>query len=196
MRFHFHQDVRLVAMKGEYAILVREKSFNRGTFHDRGIVRIRDDSALWRHPLRILDHSKETDVLHFAVNAPGGIEYLVSAMFRVGLCEHHQLYVCGIACDTVEIVEQIVDFVDRQRETHFGIRARQRRPALSGYRNHRKRLWRLRHKEFVCRFQAGTHVFGHGIMNGAHDGITREIAERVGDFHVENGAAFDALDPG
>ena len=46
-----------------------------------------------------------------AVERPAGVENLVSAMFRVGLREHHQLGVGGVPAHGAERADQVVDFV-------------------------------------------------------------------------------------
>ena len=45
----------------------------------------------------VLDHRKQRTLLRLAVDHPIGIENFVAAMFRVGLREHHQLNIAGIA---------------------------------------------------------------------------------------------------
>ena len=35
MRFHFHQNVRLILMKREPAVVIREESIYLGALHDR-----------------------------------------------------------------------------------------------------------------------------------------------------------------
>ena len=99
-------------MKCECAIAVGIKALNPRTLHHRRIVRIRHDRALRAKRMGIGDHAKKTFIFYLAIDGPGGIEYFVSAMLGVGLCKHHQFDVSRIACDAMEVVEQIIDFID------------------------------------------------------------------------------------
>ena len=45
----------------------------------------------------IANHGKQALVLRLTVNDEVGVEDLVTAMLAVGLSEHHQFDVCGVA---------------------------------------------------------------------------------------------------
>ena len=70
MRFHFHQDVRFIAMKCESTIHIGKESLDVGTLHDRRIIRIRDNGSAWRDRFGISDHAKKCFVLCVAVDGP------------------------------------------------------------------------------------------------------------------------------
>ena len=61
--------------------------------------------------MRITDHGKQRAVLGFAVDGPVGIEDFVTAMFAVGLREHHQFDIGGIATCATEGSIEIVDLI-------------------------------------------------------------------------------------
>ena len=63
------------------------------------------------------DHREQRAILRDTIDDPIGVEDLMSAMFRVRLREHHQFHVAGVAFQTDEAVEQIVDFILRQRQS-------------------------------------------------------------------------------
>jgi hypothetical protein len=50
------------------------------------------------------NHIHERALLRYAIDYPVGVKYLVPAMLRIGLCEHHQFDVCGIATDSAKIL--------------------------------------------------------------------------------------------
>jgi len=61
----------------------------------------------------IADHGKQRFGLFFAVDNPVGIEDFVAAMLGIGLREHHQFYVGGVALEFRVVVGEVVDFIRR-----------------------------------------------------------------------------------
>ena len=58
------------------------------------------------------------------------VEDLVAAVLGIGLREHHQLDIGGIAPERAESLDQIVDLLGRQREPQLGLaRASAARPS-------------------------------------------------------------------
>ena len=55
--------------------------------------------------------------LGLPVDREFSVENFVAAMFAVGLCKHHQLYVGRVALELGERCHQITDFVFCQRQT-------------------------------------------------------------------------------
>ena len=115
-----HEDVRIFLM---VAVFVRnrigEKARAAETLDDRGIVLVGHQRAGWIERMRVADHGKQR-VLHApAVDHPVGVENLVPAVLGVGLCEHHQLHVRGIAADALEVIDQVIDLVRRQRQAEL-----------------------------------------------------------------------------
>ena len=111
VRFDLHQNVRVVFDKAIRAVLCRVKAFNARAFDNRRIVRIRHHRALRMFGVRGAYHAEQRNVFHLAINHPIGVEDFMAAMLRVGLREHHQLHIRRIAPHTLEVVDQIIDFV-------------------------------------------------------------------------------------
>ena len=143
VRFHFHQDVGFIILKMIAAIRVRKKARDRGSLHDRGIVRVRNHGAAGCQSMGVADHGEQAFVLRLAVDHPRGIENLVAAVFGIGLREHHQFDVGGVARDALVVVEEVIDFIRRERQSHLGVCAAQRVPSLSHHRHARERRRRL-----------------------------------------------------
>src|SRR5690606_17164370 len=59
--------------------------------------------------------------LRLAVNIPAGVENLVPAMLGVGLGEHHQFDVAGVAPQVGEACYQIVDLVIGERQAQLDV---------------------------------------------------------------------------
>ena len=78
----------------------------------------------------IANHRKQRMLHAFTVNHPVGIEYFMAAMFGVGLREHHQLHVRGIAPDTGEVLNEVFNFIRRQGQAKLLIRCLQRRAPI------------------------------------------------------------------
>ena len=63
------------------------------------------------------DHLKKRLRLIDAINGPGGVENFVTAVFRVNLCEHHQLGIRRVTAQMLELANQITHLVDTQGVT-------------------------------------------------------------------------------
>ena len=94
--------------------------------HDGGVVRIRHHRVLRVGFVGVADHAEQTVCLHLTVNDVVSIENFVSAMLAVGLREHHQLGIGGVALEAGESLQQIIDFIVCQSQTVIGIRLHQR----------------------------------------------------------------------
>ncbi len=79
--------------------------------------------------MRMADHAEQRLCFSLAVHYPLRVENLVAAMFGIGLRKHHQFDVGRIARHAPEILQQIVDLVVRQRQSHVQIGAFERSTA-------------------------------------------------------------------
>jgi hypothetical protein len=61
--------------------------------------------------VRVADHAEQALGLGHAVDGELGVENLVAAVLAVGLREHHQLHIGGVAFEARERRDQIIDFV-------------------------------------------------------------------------------------
>jgi hypothetical protein len=66
--------------------------------------------------VRVADHAEQALGLGHTVDGELGVENLVAAMLAVGLREHHQLHIGGVALQACEGVDQVVDFVFGQSQ--------------------------------------------------------------------------------
>ena len=64
----------------------------------------------------VADHCKQGFLLPLTVDIPGRIENLVAAMLGIGLREHHEFGVAGVAAHRREGLDQVVDLVSGQRQ--------------------------------------------------------------------------------
>ena len=64
--------------------------------------------------MRVADHAEQALGLGHAVDGELGVENLVTAVLAIGLREHHQLHISGVALQTRESGDQIIDFVFSQ----------------------------------------------------------------------------------
>ena len=97
-------------------------------FHDRGVVRIRNHRVLGRQLVGVADHAEQALVLRHTVDGELGVENFVAAVLAVGLREHHQLHISGVALQAREGGHEVVDFIVGQRQAKG--RWLQRAPAL------------------------------------------------------------------
>ena len=69
----------------------------------------------------VADHAKQADALSHAINREVGVEYLVTAMLAVRLGKHHQLNIGRVAQQLREGIDQVIDFINSQRQAKLGI---------------------------------------------------------------------------
>ena len=67
--------------------------------------------------MSIANHAKQRFLAQFAIESPRGIENLVPAMFRIGLCEHHQFRIAGVTAEVAIRIRQKIDLIIRQRKS-------------------------------------------------------------------------------
>ena len=61
--------------------------------------------------VRVADHAEQAFGLGHAVDGELGVENFVAAVLAVGLREHHQLHIGGVAIQSCEGFDQVIDFV-------------------------------------------------------------------------------------
>ena len=140
---HLHDDVDLFVVSGEDVGLgVREEARRRATADDRGVVAVGGENVFVRGRVGVADHREEgplrvgRDALRagFArrkhalnrvairsVNRPRGVEDLVAAVLAVGLCEHVELDVGGVAAEGGEFADEVVDFVGSEGQAEAAV---------------------------------------------------------------------------
>ena len=126
---------------------------------------------------------------------PVGIENLVAAVLGIGLREHHQFDVGGIALQLGEVLHQIFDLVGGKRQTQFAVGGLQCGVAAIEDIHAGQRL-----RCAVCEyffFNSGDIAydgFGHAVVQQRQHGFLFDFAQRfaVPGPEVIHHAAFDA----
>ncbi len=121
VRFHLHEEMHVLLGIVVSAAGIRIESPGRLAGDDGGVVGIGHHRLARIQLVRVADHGEQRAVLFHAIDHPVGIEYLVAAVFGVRLREHHQFDIGRIAADAGEILQQIIHFVRRQCQPHFGV---------------------------------------------------------------------------
>ncbi len=117
MRLHLAEDMDLLVVRGIFtASGIDIKATRPVAGKDGGVVLVGGENAFAVKLIRVPDHLEQRAILHGPVDFPGGIKNLVTAMLGVGLREHHQFDVVGIASHRDERLHQIIDFIVGQRE--------------------------------------------------------------------------------
>ena len=80
--------------------------------NDGGVVAVGgEDVGVFGGLVGVTDHAEEGAIGGDAIDGPAGVEDFVAAMFAVGLGEHVELDVGGVAVEGAEFPEEVVDFV-------------------------------------------------------------------------------------
>ena len=182
---------------------LRRPALHRPTFHHRGVVAVGDDAVLRREFLGVADHAEHRQRLVDPVDAEIGIEDLVPAMLAVGLGEHHQLDIAGVAPKRGESVHQVIDFVSAQCQAELGVGANQRLAATASAQPQHidmdQRLGGLLVEQGVRGIALVGHALGHAVVQLRTAGLQLLGAERLGaeqtrlDAEPELGHALDPV---
>ncbi len=109
------QQVRLLLCVAVTAIAGRgEKAAGRITPRHGGIVLVGGKNPSRVGGVGVFDHVEQAQGLRLAVQGPLRVEDLVAAMLGIGLGEHHQLDVGGVAQEGSVTPLQIRDLILRQ----------------------------------------------------------------------------------
>ena len=171
----------------------KEAPGNRA-FKHRGVILVGREHIVAVQLVGVLDHLEQRFGLFNAVDGPLGVEDLVAAMFRVGLGEHIQLDVVGVAPQLVEAGHQVIDLVFGQRQPHVDVGLGQRLAAT--LLNIHAAQWRrlVVSKERLGTVQRRQHRFHHAVVDEGGELLPLRFAQcRLG---VIGDAAFDTLNVG
>jgi hypothetical protein len=167
------------------AIGIGEEAIALAAGQDRGVVAVGRHHPGRRRRGGGLDQPEQRAGLGHAVDHELGVEDLVPAVLAVGLREHHQLDVGGIAAELGVGRGQVIDLVGRQRQAEGAIGRRQGASRFGAERDRAEGPRRRgREQPLVERVD---HALGHAIGQRGLDRRGRRAAH-----HPRGGA----LDPG
>ena len=125
---------------------------------------------LWRQLVGVADHAEQAFRLGHAVNRELGVEDFVAAVLAVGLGEHHQFHVAGVALQRGEGVDQVVDLVLGQGQAELGVGCKQRGPATAEYIYLGQRRGFQRGEQFL------------GLAAVQHGALGHTVVQQIGDL--------------
>ena len=129
------------------------------------------------HLVRMPDHAKQGVRLGHTIDGELGVENLVAAVLAVGLGEHHQLNVGGVAVELCKRLHQIVDLIICQGQAKPGVGCLQRRLAAAQH-VHMRHRGRLKFGEQLQRMHPlKHHAFGHAVVQQSGGLIQLQRAE-------------------
>ena len=165
-------DVRCAA-----ALAARDPALDRVAGHDGRVVRIRHHRVLWADVVGVADHAEQALVLGLTVDGELGVEDFVAAVFAVGLREHHQLHIGGVALQAHKGGVQVVDFVVGQGQTPIAVGPQQGLAAAAKH-IHIGHGSGLQLGEQGLRLAAlAQHVFGHAVVQDGSDGLPLRLGQ-------------------
>ncbi len=147
--------------------------------HDRRVVLVGHDRAMTVDGLGVPDHAEQRARLHLAVDDEVGVEDLVTAVFRVGLREHHELDVGRVTAKTGERVDEVVDLVVGQSQTEVAVGLDQRGTALAQDVDVRHRLGVTLTEQIARRLAVDEHRLGHPVVQHVGTAQTLLLVQRL-----------------
>ena len=141
--------------------------------------------------MRRADHGHQRQRHRLAIDDELRIEYLVAAMFGIGLREHHQLNIRGIPSQLAKRLHQIIDLAARERQAPLLIGARQRLAAMLAQNDLAQAARRGCVKQTSGLERIGPDRFGHAIVQMRRQLEQIRAAERRSGFDEIHGAALD-----
>ena len=184
-----HKDVHRLLHRAVLAgFRVREEAASDRADNDRGVVLISRQNAFAVHHVGVLDHAEQAFFLAFAVDVPTGVEDLVTAVLGVGLGEHHEFDVVGVALQAVEGVDQVVDLVFGQGQAQLGVGLLEGGAATAEHVNRGERLGLGVAEQAGSLFQLADDDLGHAVVQAASDQLGLSVAELA--RYVESDAAL------
>ena len=158
----------------------------------RGVVAVGRQRVRRMRGVGGADHAQQGLLARLAVQRPVRVEHLVPAVFRVGLREHHQFGVGGVAAQCAVAVHQILDFIRRQRQTQVRIGGLQRRLRVAGQRDVLERAGLAVQKQTSGVIDARQHRLGHAVVQHVQRGGMRRLIGRRQCIQRIGHAALDA----
>ena len=142
-----------------------------------------------RHLLGVADHAEQAVRLRRAVDRELRVENLVAAVLAVGLREHHQLDVAGVAAERAERAGQVLDLVTVERQPEFGVRLDQRGAAAAQHVDVHQCSGGAAVEQVRGVARLPHHALGHAVVQQACGVLQNGVVERLGGTEQ---AAFEA----
>ena len=119
----------------------------------------------------VADHAEHAAGLGGAVDGEVGVEDFVAAVFAIGLGEHHQFHVGGVALQAGKGANQVIDLVvgQRQAKTHIGLQERSAAPAQHVASVQGRGLQNA--KQGLGLRAVGKHALGHAVVQQSGAGL-------------------------
>ncbi len=143
--------------------------------------------------MRGANHREQALRLRLAVDAPCRVEDLVPAVLGIRLREHRQLDVGRVAPKVRERVDQVIDFVGRERQAEPCIRFLQRAATFARQWNRRQRPGRKVDEQLSRIRDIADDRFGHAIVDERQQ-RSAVVAGKAAAADVERNAALDPHD--
>ena len=184
---HLHEDVDVLGVFAVDPVLgCRHQAPPLPALDDRGIVAVGGKHLVGRLLAGMADHAKQGVALGLAVDDPGGVEDFVPAMLGIGLGKHHQLNIRGIAAQTGEAVDQVVNLVLRQGQAQLAVGLDQggapTRQQVHGAAGPRLGL----EEEAGGVLLVAQYPLGHAIVEDGHGRPALGMGQGLGWIHVMN----------
>ena len=120
--FDFHQDQnRFAVCSIDPRSRVGEETTALAAIDHGAVVRVGREHAIGGNCVGVANHLEQRALLDDAVEGVVGVENLVTAMLRVCLGKHHQFNIGRITAEFVETIQQIINFLCRESQSHFAI---------------------------------------------------------------------------
>jgi len=196
VRFHLHQDVGFLLVKGVLlAARLRVETLDFCAFDHRRVVRIGNDCAFGAGFVRFADHAEEAQIFFLAVDDEIGIENLVAAVLRIGLRKHGQFDVGRIAAELLIVFDQVVDFVVRERKAEFDIRLGQGLTAAGQNVHCQQRLGFEMLEQISSGIERIRYALDHAIVNQGQEHRQRRVIPvmTIDALDVNRHAALNAI---
>ena len=195
VRLHLHQQVDvLVAEAVAVAVGIGKEARAAVTGDYCSIVPVSRQHVFGRLLRGVTDHPEKRPVAGHGVDDPVGVEYLVPAVLRVGLGEHHQLDVRRVATQRLEALDQVVELVVRQGETEFAVGAHQGVAAAAQHvhRHDGPRLGGLEQAGRILELEEER--LGHAVVQQPAGNAQCAVRQRRGGLQIVGDAPFDSGD--
>ena len=108
---HFHHDLDRFVAVTILAVAAGHQALSSPALDNGGIVGVRRNDAVGACLGRTSNHVEEFLILRLVIDDPVSLENLVTTMFGIRLCKHHEFGVGGITPQFCIVGVQIFDFV-------------------------------------------------------------------------------------